>query len=150
MRELPLGDPHFCRLRVALMEVHDGLPVRREARIGVQPRVADHHGTTERGNVDAVQVVPPPLLDDGVDAFRVRTPGVGTDGKRPALRRLDIRSDCPTIRPSDEYQPHAVRLEPNRKSTRLNSSHLVISYAVFCLKKKKAPATGTVIRPHVS
>src|SRR3989454_8205516 len=26
---------------------------------------------------------------------------------------------------------------PDRKSTRLNSSHLVISYAVFCLKKKK-------------
>src|SRR5256885_8693001 len=28
----------------------------------------------------------------------------------------------------------------DRKSTRLNSSHLVISYAVFCLKKKKKPA----------
>src|SRR5256885_3123288 len=28
----------------------------------------------------------------------------------------------------------------DRKSTRLNSSHLVISYAVFCLKKKKPPA----------
>src|SRR5688500_17746260 len=28
----------------------------------------------------------------------------------------------------------------DRKSTRLNSSHLVISYAVFCLKKKKLPA----------
>src|SRR2546426_7016856 len=27
--------------------------------------------------------------------------------------------------------------KPDRKSTRLNSSHLVISYAVFCLKKKK-------------
>src|SRR2546426_5703992 len=27
--------------------------------------------------------------------------------------------------------------EIDRKSTRLNSSHLVISYAVFCLKKKK-------------
>src|SRR5256885_3743697 len=26
---------------------------------------------------------------------------------------------------------------PDRKSTRLNSSHLVISYAVFCLKKKQ-------------
>src|SRR5256885_2911330 len=26
---------------------------------------------------------------------------------------------------------------PDRKSTRLNSNHLVISYAVFCLKKKK-------------
>src|SRR2546426_7549081 len=29
------------------------------------------------------------------------------------------------------------RRKPDRKSTRLNSSHLVISYAVFCLKKKK-------------
>src|SRR5205807_10557766 len=28
-------------------------------------------------------------------------------------------------------------VERDRKSTRLNSSHLVISYAVFCLKKKK-------------
>src|SRR5256885_17013857 len=30
-----------------------------------------------------------------------------------------------------------VRSSADRKSTRLNSSHLVISYAVFCLKKKK-------------
>src|SRR5256885_8820213 len=30
--------------------------------------------------------------------------------------------------------------EGDRKSTRLNSSHLVISYAVFCLEKKKAAA----------
>src|SRR5688500_20258620 len=29
----------------------------------------------------------------------------------------------------------------DRKSTRLNSSHLVISYAVFCLKKKKQKIT---------
>src|SRR5256885_3924445 len=29
------------------------------------------------------------------------------------------------------------RADTDRKSTRLNSSHLVISYAVFCLKKKK-------------
>src|SRR5256885_10646709 len=29
------------------------------------------------------------------------------------------------------------RVKGDRKSTRLNSSHLVISYAVFCLKKKK-------------
>src|SRR5256885_11314686 len=33
----------------------------------------------------------------------------------------------------------------DRKSTRLNSSHLVISYAVFCLKKKK---THTPNSPH--
>src|SRR5439155_22847880 len=36
--------------------------------------------------------------------------------------------------------PHAQTaklIEPDRKSTRLNSSHVAISYAVFCLKKKK-------------
>src|SRR5256885_7044156 len=32
---------------------------------------------------------------------------------------------------------HWARYFQDRKSTRLNSSHLVISYAVFCLKKKK-------------
>src|SRR2546426_6065337 len=36
--------------------------------------------------------------------------------------------------------------EPDRKSTRLNSSHLVISYAVFCLKKKKYPRCHHVHR----
>src|SRR5256885_9019480 len=34
-------------------------------------------------------------------------------------------------------QPWRGQRDPDRKSTRLNSSHLVISYAVFCLKKKK-------------
>src|SRR2546426_5048090 len=42
----------------------------------------------------------------------------------------------------DVYDPLTTRHEDHfghkdRKSTRLNSSHLVISYAVFCLKKKK-------------
>src|SRR2546426_6831529 len=32
---------------------------------------------------------------------------------------------------------YVVQIAGDRKSTRLNSSHLVISYAVFCLKKKK-------------
>src|SRR2546426_856292 len=51
------------------------------------------------------------------------------------------------LRSSKERQRHHAYLHlrhparaargPDRKSTRLNSSHLVISYAVFCLKKKK-------------
>src|SRR5256885_10712577 len=42
--------------------------------------------------------------------------------------------------------------ERDRKSTRLNSSHLVISYAVFCLKKKKKKKYSTRMRTcvHVS
>src|SRR5438034_6399113 len=36
-----------------------------------------------------------------------------------------------------KYVAECKRLRLDRKSTRLNSSHTVISYAVFCLKKKK-------------
>src|SRR5260221_3285304 len=38
--------------------------------------------------------------------------------------------------------PAAGRSAADRKSTRLNSSHTVISYAVFCLKKKKKKVVG--------
>src|SRR5437763_6990146 len=37
--------------------------------------------------------------------------------------------------------------ELDRKSTRLNSSHRCISYAVFCLKKKKKPVGGATSPP---
>src|ERR1017187_10888370 len=41
------------------------------------------------------------------------------------------------------------RRNQDRKSTRLNSSHRCISYAVFCLKKKQTPKTHTRgIAPH--
>src|SRR3712207_7321567 len=39
-----------------------------------------------------------------------------------------------------EQVPRVHKAEPDRKSTRLNSSHANISYAVFCLKKKKKHA----------
>src|SRR2546426_7930993 len=43
-----------------------------------------------------------------------------------------------------------IRMNRDRRSTRLNSSHLVISYAVFCLKKKKNTATVAIIFRHRS
>src|SRR2546426_7929573 len=49
---------------------------------------------------------------------------------------------------SEIYHPH--RRRPDRKSTRLNSSHLVISYAVFCLKKKKSTLTENVKHPRTT
>src|SRR2546426_2253105 len=51
-------------------------------------------------------------------------------GMRPLKGPVDLPDTSPGRRHRD--------LE-DRKSTRLNSSHLVISYAVFCLKKKKLP-----------
>src|SRR5258705_7397699 len=41
---------------------------------------------------------------------------------------------------------HHLKLNIDRKSTRLNSSHLGISYAVFCFKKKKCTSLEDVIR----
>src|SRR5258708_28584938 len=43
------------------------------------------------------------------------------------------------------YDKPEVRRQTDRKSTRLNSSHQIISYAVFCLKKKKAYTTRLAI-----
>src|SRR5689334_23545997 len=39
---------------------------------------------------------------------------------------------------------HRLRRVGDRKSTRLNSSHSSISYAVFCLKKKTAPSSASL------
>src|SRR6266481_8624260 len=46
--------------------------------------------------------------------------------------------DLGLLRRDLRHRPRALRAEPaqDRKSTRLNSSHSSISYAVFCLKKK--------------
>src|SRR5438067_7795722 len=40
---------------------------------------------------------------------------------------------------ADTDNEHILAITKDRKSTRLNSSHVSISYAVFCLKKKKIP-----------
>src|SRR5688572_31563041 len=67
-------------------------------------------------------------------------PGVSLDGGsffyvNSLQRRTERAPDRPR---SGERQPwYACACCPDRKSTRLNSSHSQISYAVFCLKKKK-------------
>src|SRR3989454_9050034 len=47
-----------------------------------------------------------------------------------------VGAEYTVVRPGREIKDPATG-NVDRKSTRLNSSHLVISYAVFCLKKKK-------------
>src|SRR5436309_9921211 len=49
-----------------------------------------------------------------------------------------VGGDAGVQRHSTPFRPHWTGLKgSDRKSTRLNSSHVKISYAVFCLKKKK-------------
>src|SRR2546422_5839631 len=62
------------------------------------------------------------------------------------LRRRQVCGQDPASAESPRVRPPAPmsrRGGGDRKSTRLNSSHGYISYAVFCLKKKKRNRTGT-------
>src|SRR5437899_3521153 len=64
---------------------------------------------------------------EGDDATAVETARQSVEGLEPETHRVfrEVLDGLPGLRLQD------------RKSTRLNSSHLGISYAVFCLKKKK-------------
>src|SRR5689334_24760709 len=69
--------------------------------------------------------------------FRSRAEGV--DGRDRRRDRSGLRDHQPLDRPGSRPSPRELLGDPgDRKSTRLNSSHSSISYAVFCLKKKRA------------
>src|SRR3712207_7535428 len=74
-------------------------------------------------------------LPDGVWYYRVR----GIDAGLPTLRRGMTWSDR-------QYVKMAPRVFVDRKSTRLNSSHANISYAVFCLKKSEVERAKAGVR----
>src|SRR5256885_9756194 len=62
------------------------------------------------------------------------------------LSRWGVDSRFPSVNRAAIYRhrrsrPSVATFNGDRKSTRLNSSHLVISYAVFCLKKKNEEST---------
>src|SRR5256885_9967815 len=72
-----------------------------------------------------------PIYRDRLDGIIVTLPNFGEERAiADALRWADLR----------------VPVLIDRKSTRLNSSHLVISYAVFCLKKKKKIKTIKLVQ----
>src|SRR5256885_13023739 len=59
------------------------------------------------------------------------------EGAGRQQRQAELRDRRKAVRGPKLLQArHDCSQELDRKSTRLNSSHLVISYAVFCLKKK--------------
>src|SRR5258708_5294442 len=57
---------------------------------------------------------------------------------------------APVGRDEDLVREMIALTKPDRKSTRLNSSHQIISYAVFCLKKKKKPTPSTDSSEHAT
>src|SRR3712207_8575047 len=71
---------------------------------------------------------------DSVDRELVRVDRPGRDREPIDAARLDAVGAQ-----RDVLQQHDADDVRDRKSTRLNSSHANISYAVFCLKKQKTP-----------
>ena len=67
--------------------------------------------------------------------------GVTAPGLAALYAALAYYAECVVVAPDQDKSGASSSLTLDRpldrKSTRLNSSHLVISYAVFCLKKKK-------------
>src|SRR5205809_1516785 len=76
------------------------------------------------------------ILDVGRD---VHLPRVDFENRHPGFdaRHRDLDDPVETARPQEGFVQDVRSVRPeDRKSTRLNSSHGYISYAVFCLKKK--------------
>src|SRR3712207_3530753 len=114
--------------------MHGGMKVYAGA-----PAAARHYVEADRGRADDY------YLAEGTGIARRFTTGpdgraqelapLSGDGYESWVAGLDPETGEPRgwLRTDDR----AVRFVEDRKSTRLNSSHANISYAVFCLKKKK-------------
>src|SRR5207244_7647088 len=83
------------------------------------------------------------------DALPISAPGAGcwrvgrADAALPAQLRSLLDELDAVERGGAGRDLRAFRRQLDRKSTRLNSSHQIISYAVFCLKKKKQQQSNT-------
>src|SRR5256885_11107854 len=119
----------------------DGQPLRLPAgdadggmpRVVEGARVGDH-----RPQVHAELAAEQRVLDRlfVVHGF---APAGSTQGHGGHRQKIDAGQDPIVLRDEGGTDVLRLRVEApavDRKSTRLNSSHLVISYAVFCLKKK--------------
>src|SRR2546427_6801631 len=73
-------------------------------------------------------------LDSVIDRRRSDILGILRDYNVPML---ELHSAAPHAVPAPAARDSLLVSDSDRKSTRLNSSHSQISYAVFCLKKKK-------------
>src|SRR5947199_2799316 len=69
------------------------------------------------------------------------------DDADPGRGPLDLQGDAAVAAGPGQPQPLAAGVDgrPDRKSIRLNSSHLGTSYTVLCLKKKILPRTPTFV-----
>src|SRR2546430_8259682 len=83
-----------------------------------------------------------PISDSRASNLACPVDAYSRSGCAPDSGRVSVRSRFFVCR-SDS---RSARAREDRKSTRLNSSHSQISYAVFCLKKKKTKETQNTLQ----
>src|SRR3712207_6894555 len=80
-------------------------------------------------------------LHDALPIYEVKVETIPAKFGNPQPATVTVRVNPSTETPNVDFtlegQPSGLLVKVDRKSTRLNSSHANISYAVFCLKKKK-------------
>src|SRR5205807_7266472 len=120
-------------LLLDLLEQVVGLVVDLEVGVAGDPEqvVADDLQPREQ----CIQVLGDDLLERHVRVLAdLDEAGQDLLGNLDAGERVVV--ELRVAQPDDQAQRQVRDVGKDRKSTRLNSSHLVISYAVFCLKKK--------------
>src|SRR3712207_6891989 len=116
------------------LSLHDALPISHSPNASRRPRVAAGASVRVRG-ASPVDV----LVRTSSDVLMVAPYAGITRSGSSGRRRVESPSQ-----PGPPELPHMARPTiGDRKSTRLNSSHANISYAVFCLKKKKHIPTSS-------
>ena len=84
---------------------------------------------------DLYQKLPAPLRNKYIITFIVFLVWIFFIDTFDIITQIKMNKDFKDLKEQQEF--YKVEIEKDRKSTRLNSSHKPISYAVFCLKKKK-------------
>src|SRR5699024_11357087 len=83
-------------------------------------------------------------VEDKKEMEEVDTPNVHTIDALAQLLKVDASRIMKAVAYIADEKPVMVMIRGDRKSTRLNSSHVSISYAVFCLTKKKQNKTTSI------
>src|SRR5688572_32061644 len=112
------------KIQNSYIVVLDDQVVGERGLMSIAPYIASELATSHRGRVTNI-------YQHALNGFAVNMSEADAEALSQDFRVKFVEEDSVVTADATQTNP------PDRKSTRLNSSHSQISYAVFCLKKKK-------------
>src|SRR5258705_13537795 len=131
MPRKPTTSPAFLKgvsIKPSLKVPHPASTPRKLSRVASVPSTPSSIGTTD--STCQIAFIPPPRDLPPLKPIYELPTSISPRFTRPEFPLFDVAGRAFAA-------PVLLSVVRDRKSTRLNSSHLGISYAVFCLKKKK-------------